>query len=120
MKIAAFGDVHGNRHALEAIVRDIGWFTPDVWVNLGDSLYGGADPAGAWSLLTELRERHHLVEVRGNTDERLGTPLAEVTEKRRMLEWLHSVLPRGAGEFVGALPLTRELADGEVLVAHGS
>ncbi len=49
MKIAVFGDVHGNRFALDAVVADIERHAPDAWVNLGDQLFGGADPAGAWT-----------------------------------------------------------------------
>ena len=85
MKIAVFGDVHGNRFALEAVARDIEAHQPDAWVNLGDQLFGGADPAGAWHLQQQLKAQHGVLEVRGNTDERLGQPLTETTEKREML-----------------------------------
>lgn len=120
MRIALFGDVHGNRFALDAVAQDIESLSPDAWVNLGDGLFGGADPAGAWELQQQLRVRHHVLEVRGNTDERLAQPLAEVTEKRGWLTWLHGVLPEEARRHVGGLALTGRLADGEVLVAHGS
>jgi len=93
MKIAVFGDVHGNRFALEAVVADIEQHAPDAWVNLGDQVFGGADPAGAWVLQQQLKARYGVVEVRGNTDERLGETLSETTEKRAMLEWLHQTLP---------------------------
>ncbi len=120
MRIAVLGDVHGNRFALEAVLKDIELSGADLWVNLGDQLFGGADPAGAWAMQQDLKARYGVVEVRGNTDERLGQPLDEVTEKRGMLEWLHGVLPGGAGRYVGALPTSAWLADGQVLAAHGS
>ena len=120
MKIAVFGDAHGNRFALDAVVADIERYAPDAWVNLGDQLFGGADPAGAWSLQQALKSQHGVLEVRGNTDERLGEPLTETTEKRAMLEWLHSVLPAGAGAYVAGLPTNVTLADGAVLAAHGT
>jgi predicted phosphodiesterase len=120
MKIAVFGDVHGNRFALEAVVADIEQQAPDAWVNLGDQLFGGADPAGAWQLQQELRTKHAVLEVRGNTDERLGEVLTETTEKRAMLEWLHGVLPEGTGTYVSALPTSVTLASGAVLAAHGT
>lgn len=120
MKIAVFGDVHGNRFALEAVMADTLRHTPDTWVNLGDQLFGGADPAGAWSLQQALKSQHGVLEVRGNTDERLGEPLTDSTEKRAMLEWLHSVLPDGAGAYVAGLPTSVILADGAVLAAHGT
>ena len=120
MKIAVFGDVHGNRWALEAVARDIEVHQPDAWVNLGDQLFGGADPAGAWHLQQQLRAQHGVLEVRGNTDERLGQPLTETTEKREMLAWLHGQVPDGAGAYVAALPTSVSLAGGEILAAHGT
>ncbi|MDR6221476.1 metallophosphoesterase family protein [Deinococcus soli (ex Cha et al. 2016)] len=112
MKIAVFGDVHGNRFALEAVARDIEAHQPDAWVNLGDQLFGGADPAGAWHVQQQLEAQHGVLEVWGNTDERLGQPLAETTEKREMLEWLHGQLPEGAGAYLAALPTAVSLAGG--------
>ncbi|GGL14552.1 metallophosphoesterase family protein [Deinococcus radiotolerans] len=120
MKIAVFGDVHGNRWALDPVARDIEAHQPDVWVNLGDQLFGGADPAGAWHLQQQLKAQHGVLEVRGNTDERLGQPLTETTEKREMLAWLHEQLPEGAWAYVAALPTSVPLAGGEVLAAHGT
>ena len=120
MKIAVFGDVHGNRFALEAVARDIEAHQPDAWVNLGDQLFGGADPAGAWHLQQQLKAQHGVLEVRGNTDERLGQPLTETTEKREMLAWLHEQVPEGAGAYVAALPTSVSLAGGEILAAHGT
>lgn len=120
MKIAVFGDVHGNRFALEAVVADIEQHEPDAWVNLGDQIFGGADPAGAWELQQKLKAQHGVLEVRGNTDERLGETLSDTTAKRGMLEWLHGVLPEGAGTYVAALPTNITLADGAVRAAHGT
>ena len=120
MRIAVFGDVHGNRFALEAVVQDIERHQPGAWVNLGDQLFGGADPARAWALQQRLKALYGVFEVRGNTDERLGEALTEATAKRGMLEWLHGVLPEGAGASVAALPTSVTLAAGAVLAAHGT
>ncbi|MEF2278264.1 metallophosphoesterase family protein [Deinococcus sp. YIM 134068] len=120
MRVAVFGDVHGNRFALEAVVQDMERHAPDAWVNLGDQVFGGADPAGVWQLQQDLKARHEVLEVRGNTDERLGQPLTETTEKREMLAWLHGVLPEGTGTYVAGLPTSVTLMSGEVLAAHGS
>lgn len=120
MRIALFGDVHGNRFALEAVLRDIEAYQPDEWANLGDQLFGGADPAGAWALQRQIAEKYGAKEIRGNTDERLGEAITPATEKREMLEWLHSVLPADAGAYVAGLPTTAMLAGGQVLAAHGS
>ena len=112
--------MHGNRFALESGARDIERHAPDAWVNLRAQLFGGADPAGAWQLQRELKARHGMLEVRGNTDERLGQPLTEATKQRDMLAWLQSVLPGGAGNHVANLPTGVTLADDAVLAAHGS
>ncbi|MFC3861836.1 metallophosphoesterase family protein [Deinococcus antarcticus] len=120
MRIAVFGDVHGNRFALEAVLKDMEAQQPDAWVNLGDQLFGGADPAGAWALQQQIKEKYGAAEVRGNTDERLGEELTLETKKREMLEWLHSFLPDGAGKYVAELPTSTTLAGGKVLAAHGS
>lgn len=120
MRIAVFGDVHGNRFALEAVVQDMERHTPDAWVNLGDQVFGGADPARAWRLQQDLKTRYGVLEVRGNTDERLGQPVTENTEKREMLAWLHDQLLQGTGASVAGLPTSVTLAGGGVLAAHGS
>ena len=120
MKIAIFGDVHGNRFALDAVLEDMTAQRPDAWVNLGDGLFGGADPAGAWEVQQRIRREYGVLEVRGNTDERLAQPLDEVTEKRAMLEWLHAELPPGAAAHVGGLPLQVTLAGGAVVCGHGT
>lgn len=120
MKIAVFGDVHGNRFALEAVVADIERCEPDAWVNLGDQLFGGADPAGAWALQRRLREHSGAFEVRGNTDERLGETLTPDTDKLGMLTWLHATLPQDAGKHVSSLPTSATLAGGAVLAGHGT
>ena len=112
--------MHGNRFALEAVVADALRHSPDAWVNLGDQVFGGADPAGAWHLQQTLKARYGVSEVRGNTDERLGERSSETTEKRAMLEWLHRVLPEGAAASVAALPTSATLANGAVLAAHGT
>lgn len=116
MRIAIFGDTHGNRFALEAVLKDIEQHTPDLKANLGDGVFGGADPRGAYDLQQALK----VPTVRGNTDERLGTPLDEVTEKKAYLEWLHALLPEGAGKRLGELPTVVSLLDREVLLGHGN
>jgi predicted phosphodiesterase len=44
MKVAILSDIHGNRHAFEAVLADVGEANPDeVWC-LGDLVGYGADP----------------------------------------------------------------------------
>jgi putative phosphoesterase len=64
MRTAVLSDIHGNRWALEAVLRDIERRGVRDIVNLGDSLYGPLDPEGTSKILLEL----DLPAVRGNED----------------------------------------------------
>lgn len=116
MRIAVFSDVHGNRFALEAVLRDIEAHKPDVLANLGDQVWGGADPAGAW----QLQQESGAVTVRGNTDEFLRLPLGELGGFRAFGEWLRAQLEPTVPAALTALPIVEELAGGAVVIAHGS
>lgn len=116
MRIAIFSDVHGNRFALEAVWRDIESQKPDAVANLGDQVWGGADPAGAWKLQQQIGG----TVVRGNTDEFMGLPLEELEHFRPVGEWLHGQLEPSVSDKLAAFPVVAELADGEVVLAHGS
>jgi predicted phosphodiesterase len=78
MKLAILTDVHGNRFALEAVLRDIEANKPDSIANLGDQVWGAADPAGAWTLQQSLGA----VTVRGNTDEFMASNPSELSVTR--------------------------------------
>ncbi len=62
--LAVISDVHGNRWALEAVLRDIEHRKIQRIVNLGDSFYGPLDPGGTARILVEL----DLPTVGGNED----------------------------------------------------
>lgn len=116
MRLAVLTDVHGNRFALEAVLADIATAAPDAIHNLGDTVWGMADPAGAWALQRE----HAPPSVRGNTDEFLLADPAELeAETRAYREFLEGQLG-GVPPELAALPLTATAGDGEVLLAHGS
>jgi predicted phosphodiesterase len=72
--IAVVADVHGNRWALEAVLADVERRGVDRVVNLGDSLYGPLDPAGAALLLMQ----QDVLSIRGNQDRVLVEPPAEL------------------------------------------
>ncbi len=117
MKLALFSDVHGNRFALEAVLKDIERYKPDALANLGDQVWGAADPAGAWTLQQSLGA----VTVRGNTDDMLSTQFDSLDERAHAFgSWLRSKLPYEAPSELAELPTTAELADGEVVIAHGA
>lgn len=113
MRLAVFGDVHGNAFALEAVLADIRMAAPDAVYNLGDTVWGAADPGRAWTLQRE----HAPPTVRGNTDERVAG-LREGKEK--MVAWVRSQLPEDAPVLLADLPTRVDVAGGEVRLAHGS
>lgn len=117
LTIAALSDVHGNAPAAEAVIADIGRAQPDVIVNLGDQVWGQANPGRA----LELQRALGAAEVRGNNDERLTLPAERLSPAHARLQaWLAGHLPQSERERLAGLPLTASLADGAVLAAHGT
>ena len=65
MKLGLVSDIHGNRHALEAVVADAAGQGVDRWWVLGDLVAIGPDPVATVELVANLPR----VEVtRGNTE----------------------------------------------------
>ncbi|AKH15701.1 metallophosphoesterase family protein [Deinococcus soli (ex Cha et al. 2016)] len=113
MRLAILGDVHGNAFALRAVLDDIRAASPDQVLNLGDTVWGCADPASAWALQQECAPPS----VRGNTDERVA---GLRDGKETMRAWVRARLPADVPATLAALPTHLDTADGEVRVAHGS
>jgi len=64
-RIALLSDIHGNTHALDAVLADIDALgTDEIWA-LGDLVALGPDPTG---VLDRLTARPNVRFVRGNTD----------------------------------------------------
>lgn len=117
LRIAVLTDGHGNGFALEAVARDIQRCAPDIIVNLGDQLWGQADPVAALAYQQALGA----IEVRGNNDERLLAPVAELHPQLVALQvWLAQQLPQSELRRIATLPTTANLADGAVLATHGT
>jgi len=64
MRLAVISDVHGNLHALDAVLDDIAGQGVDATVALGDFLSGPSDPVGVANRFMELA----MPAVRGNHD----------------------------------------------------
>jgi predicted phosphodiesterase len=117
MRIALLSDVHGNHFALEAVLSDLLKFKPDVIANLGDQVWGASDPHGAWNLLQQIQS----VNVIGNTDEMISSKFDTLSEEAHAYaSWLREQLPYEVPSTLANLPLTAELAEGEVVIAHGA
>lgn len=70
MRIAILSDVHGNRRAFGAVLKDLEEVAPDLVVHGGDLAANGAYPA---EIIDEIRSLSW-PGVRGNTDEMLWAP----------------------------------------------
>jgi len=68
MRIAIFGDVHGNKHALDAVLPDIAAQQPDRLYCLGDLVGYGAFP----NEVTECIASRGIPTVMGNYDDGVG------------------------------------------------
>jgi predicted phosphodiesterase len=68
MRIAVLADIHGNLHALEAVLADLRADAPDLVVNLGDHLSGPLEAARAADILMVQRD---WAQIRGNHDRQM-------------------------------------------------
>jgi len=116
MKIAVFTDVHGNRFALEAVLKDIALLEPDLTLNLGDGVWGSADPLGAW----KLQQQSGALEVRGNTDEFVMAPLESLEGSQPYAKWLQGQLTPEVAAHLRTVPINRTVLEGRVLATHGT
>lgn len=113
MRIAVLSDIHGNLHALEAVLADVKAQAPDVTVNLGDILSGPLRPAETADLLMTL----DLPTVAGNHERQLLTLPAERMNKSDAFTWAR--LSERHRAWLRGLPAERVL-DGDVLLCHGA
>lgn len=70
MRIAVVSDIHGNRTALEAVLADLRYTSPDMILHGGDLADGGASPVEIVDRIRDLGWQG----VVGNTDEMLFRP----------------------------------------------
>lgn len=108
MRLAVISDTHGNAFALRAVLADIRAAAPDLILNLGDQVYGKADPRTAYELQAELGA----AEVRRNTEEML-------MGSGEFHDWLRAQLPAKSMRLLRR-SLTQTVADGQVFACHGS
>lgn len=70
MRIAVVSDIHGNRTAFEAVLKDLQEASPDLVLHGGDLALGGAHPAEIVDQIRDLKWSG----VLGNVDEMLPKP----------------------------------------------
>jgi predicted phosphodiesterase len=125
MRVALISDIHGNCHALDALLADLRQHPADHLVCLGDAVQGGAQPVETVARLRELA----CPVVMGNADAWLLTgvetsPTETITERGRITrEWSLARLSPNDRAFIATFAPTVELAlEGgrRLLCFHGS
>jgi predicted phosphodiesterase len=112
-RIAVIADVHGNTWALDAVLEDIGRKGIETIVNLGDSVYGSLDPAGAADRLM----RGGIVSISGNQDRIVFDPTDEVLRSAGH-QFVVSRMSQAQLSWLQHLPPT--YVDGDVFFCHGT
>jgi predicted phosphodiesterase len=118
MRYGVLADIHGNLHALRAVLAAVERQRVDRYLVAGDLVGYGPNPNECVELVAELDAvcvagNHDLIVLGRLSDERC-IPLA-----RESLAWTRTVLRDDARAFLAALPL-RAAAPGGVELAHGS
>jgi len=117
MRYAFIADVHANREALEAVLREVGRLAPDRTFCLGDLVGYGAEPRRCIEIIRQrgiecLVGNHDLAAV-GAVDMEYFNDAA-----RQSVEWTQSQLGRDEMEFLAGLPYR---IDGEgFTMTHGA
>lgn len=124
MKIALIGDVHGNLHALQAVLQHARKrHVKAIW-NLGDFTGYGAFPEDVVQLLREM----NALSIAGNYDLKVlkngkgKGKKPKTPEKQLAFRWAYQQLSKESREYLSALPLERrfELNGWRILMTHGS
>ncbi len=127
MKIVVLSDIHGNIHALEAVLRHArGQSTGDVILNLGDTTGYGPNPEQTVQRI----QNPAFINILGNYDKKVlskkhrqeGWQRVKTPEKRQMFAWTYQSLSKPSRKFLSKLPKQRlvELGGQKILLTHGS
>lgn len=114
MRVAIISDIHGNAHALEAVLADIGDAAPDLTVNLGDHFSG---PFQAGQVADRLLAKD-IPSIAGNHDRFLIDPPGGAPGRSEVLALRH-LTPEHL-DWVRALPETLVAGDGDIFMCHGT
>lgn len=110
---AVISDIHGNRWALKAVLKDIQRKKISKIVNLGDCLYGPLDPAGTAEILMDLK----IPTVCGNEDRIIFEKNGQHNSKT--LDYVRKSISKNHIEWLATLPFSSE-AFKDFFLFHGS
>lgn len=118
MRCAILTDIHANRAAFDAVLRDIAHIGAQQIAILGDMVGLGPDPAAVLDVVQELAAKGAWV-LRGNHDRIAPTPPDALNAAaRKVVDWTYDRLTARERLFLADLPLT--IAKGDMLFVHAS
>jgi len=116
VRVALFADIHANRQAFGACLREARTLGAERTVLLGDYVSYGADPEWTVSTVIDLVEQGAMA-VRGNHDNAVGDPREQLNvEAQVAIEWTRGELGAAPRRFLKELPLA--LTDDDRLYVH--
>jgi len=106
VRVAIFADIHANREAFEACLRQAREHGAEHNIFLGDYVGYGADPEWTVSTVMDLAGRDGIA-VRGNHDNAVADLREDLNvEAQVAMEWTRGELGRAERRFLEELPLT--------------
>lgn len=128
MKIAVFSDVHGNKHALDAVLADLKKRQPDLVVCLGDLVGYGAYPDAVVQTIQETG----ILTIMGNYDDAIVNRRmvcgCDYKDEKEMeagvisISWTVENTSESNKKFMKSLPdrIIKEIDGKKILFVHGS
>lgn len=122
MKVAVFGDMHGNCFGLDAVLEELELEPVDQMVCLGDAMQGGVEPRRVMERLQQL----DCPVVLGNSDAWLVSDESSenISDAQRSVgDWTREQIGTEGKELIASFPLTYEMeleGDRRMLCFHGS
>ncbi len=119
MKVAILGDIHGNREALEAVLREVEIWGAERILQVGDLVGYGPDPQWVIDRVRDLEAMvclgNHDAAVVGLIREESFNPYA-----RAAIRWTRSSLSKEALDYLGQLPIQMHFPEIDTQMVHGS
>jgi diadenosine tetraphosphatase ApaH/serine/threonine PP2A family protein phosphatase len=120
MRTLILSDIHGNAHALDAVLADAQARGYDQTLMLGDLVGYGAEPQ---RVIERVRALSPAVLIRGNHD-KVCAGLASAHDfndvARTSIEWTRRTLSRELLRFLADLPVGPVTVDGGIEICHGT
>jgi len=116
MRYAVLGDIHSNREALEAVLKECEALKVDRYLCIGDIVGYNADPEACVSIVRELNME---VITKGNHDEMASSDMDLVgfnPQAKQAIEWTRRQLSDEQKEWLASLPLRKTLGPKLTLV----